>query len=128
MTNIFISIALLALAFVSISAQVQTPKFTFEVKAKVKDKENIPIAGMSLFVEGDNFKQTVVSNENGLFSIKLPVGKFTIRGNEAVSKDFLTFLEIFADKPNPTDFDLTVETPQTCCSSTSNGKLTEIIK
>ncbi|MEK7724329.1 MAG: hypothetical protein AAB336_08290 [Acidobacteriota bacterium] len=128
MGKIFSLFILLFLSFLAVSAQTSIQQAFFEVRAKVKDKENIPLAGMSLFFEGDKFKQTVVSDENGLFSIKLPVGKFTIKGNEAVSKNFLTFLEIFADKPNSTDFDLIIETNQACCSPTSDEKITEIVK
>lgn len=127
MGKIFSLFVLLVLSFLTVSAQNSIQQAFFEVRAKVEDKENIPLAGMSLFIEGDKFKQTVVSDENGQFSIKFPVGKFTIKGNEATSKNFLTFLEIFADKPNPTDFDLIVETNQICCSPTSDGRPTEII-
>lgn len=128
MSKFFLSAVLLFLFFFPISAQTSIQQAFFQVRAKVKDKENIPLAGMSLFIEGEKFKQTAVSDENGQFSINLPKGKFSIKGNEAVSKTFLTFLEIFADKPNPTDFDLIVETNQTCCSPTSDGKPTKIIK
>jgi hypothetical protein len=128
MDKIFFLITLLVSPLVFMSAQSLAPEFTFEVKATLKDLERNPLAGMSLFVEGDNFKKTVVSDENGLFSIKLPAGKFTIRGNETVAKNFLTFLEISADKPNPTNFDLIVETNQICCTPTSDGKPTEIVK
>ena len=128
MSKLFLSLGLLFLFFLSVSAQNSIQQAFFVVKGKVKDKENNPLAGMSLVVEGDKFKQTIVSDENGQFSINLPKGKFTIKGNEVVSKNFLAFLEIFADKPNPTDFDLVVETNQICCSPTSDGKETEIIK
>ncbi len=124
MNKIFFSIVWLLSSFVAAFSQINN----FEVKATVKNSENIPLAGMSLFVEGNNFKQTAVSNEHGSFSIKLPVGKFTIKANEAVSENFLAYLEIFDDKPNPSNFDLIVETNQTCCTPTSDGKQTEIVK
>lgn len=128
MDKILFSITLLLIIFGSTFAQNPSAKLSFEVKATVKDKENIPLAGMSLFVEGDNFKQTVVTDENGVFSIKPPVGRFSIKGNDVVARNFLTYLEIFEDKPNPTNFDLVIETNQTCCTPTSDGKPTEIVK
>ncbi len=122
-------ILLVSLFFLTFSTYISAQtKFLSEIKATVKDQDNIPLAGMSLFIEGENFKQTAVSDENGIFSIKLPSGKFTIKGHEVVSKNFLTFLEIFEDKPNPTNFDLIIETNQPCCSATSEGKPTEVIK
>ena len=101
---------------------------TFEIRGIVKNQDKIPLAGLNLFFEGDELKSTIVSDENGAFSIKLPVGKYKITANAAVSENFVAFIETFDNNLNPTDFDLIIETNKFCCSQKSDGNITEVIK
>lgn len=109
-------------------AQETVSEKTFEIKGLIKDQENEILAGLNLYFDCGDSKFSTVSDENGIFAIKLPVGKCKITVNDAVSKKFTAFIEIADNNLNPTNFEMIVERNLTCCDKTSNGNITEVVK
>ena len=119
----------LTLSFINPNFAQQTPnEKKVEIKGVVKNQDKISLAGLVLLFEGKELKETVISDENGAFAIKLPVGKYKVTANSAVSKNFVAFIETFDNNLNPTDFELIIETDKFCCTQTSNGNVTEVVK
>lgn len=109
-------------------AQQTSAENLFEFKGFVKNQDKIPLAGLDLFFESNETKTKNITDENGVFIAKLPIGKYKISVNSAVSKNFTAFIEIFDNNLNPKDFELTIETEKLCCSQIANGKPTEVTK
>ena len=117
---------ILCSAYTNFAQQTLDEKL-FEVRGVVKNQDKISLAGLNLFFDGKELKKTV-SDENGAFAIKLPIGKYKVTTNATVSKNFVAFIETFDNNLNPTDFELIIETDKFCCSQTSDGNITEVIK
>jgi len=101
-------------------------EYSFEVRGKVVDTEKVPYGGMVLDFESDKFKNKAVSDQNGNFLIKLPIGKYQIK--TATSTDLNAFIEISENGPNPTDFELVAELDKNWCTNCPAGKNPEVIK
>ena len=129
MKSLTLVFALLSLCFISTNFAQQKPaEKLFEIKGIVKNQDKISLAGLNLFFEGKESKNTIVTDENGGFAVKLPVGKYKVTVNAAVSKNFAAFLELFDNHLNPNNFELIIETDKSCCSLMSDGSVTEVIK
>ncbi len=122
-------LALVAYCFINTNfAQQTSTEKLFEIKGFVKNQDKISLAGLNLFFEGKELKNKIVTDENGAFVTKIPVGKYKITANTLVSKNFVAFVEIFDSNLNPTNFELVIETEKFCCSPMSDGNNTEVIK
>ena len=125
----FFVVLIFILCFVcSNFAQETVTEKTFEIKGLVKDQENEILAGLNLYFDCDALKTSAVSDEKGIFTIKLPVGKCKITVNDAVSKKFTAFIEIADNNFNPTNFEMIVHRNLTCYDQTTKGNITEVIK
>lgn len=122
-------IALVVFCFISTNfSQQPVAEKLFEIRGIVKNQDKVSLAGLNLFFNGNELRNTVVSDENGTFAVKLPVGKFKVTANAAVSNNFTAFIETFDNNLNPTDFELVIETEKFCCSQMSDGNVTEVVK
>lgn len=126
--NILLILLLLNFLVSLIQAQPTVNEKLYEVRGIVKTQDKAILAGLNLYFENEAVKKSVVSNEEGAFSIKLPVGRYKITANAATSRNFVAFIYIPEDKPYPTDFELIVEISLSCCAQASDGKPTEVIK
>ncbi len=122
LTVFFILVLTASFAF----AQEPAKEYSFEVRGKVVDAEKVPYGAMSLIFEGENFKGSASSEENGDFLIKLPAGKYQIK--TAAATDLNAFIEISENGPNPTGFELVVELNKNWCTNCAVGKSPEVVK
>ncbi len=109
-------------------SQEKIAEKTFELKGSLVDQDREVLAGANMFFECDNLKSTIVTDENGTFTIKLPVGKCKITLNEAVSQRFAAFIEISENNLNPNNFQMIVEINLTFNGRTSEENTVEVKK
>lgn len=129
MKRFFLTVVLAGFYFVGTAfAQSAPAEKLFEIKGAIKNQDKTSLAGLNLYFASGEFRKLVVSDEDGGFIAQLPVGKYEVTANAAVSKTFVAFIEIFDNNLNPTDFELILETEKFCCSPMSNGNATEVIK
>ena len=120
----FILVLTMSFAF----GQKPAGEYFFELRGKVVDAEKVPYGAMSLNFAGENFKGAALSDQDGNFSIKLPVGKFKVTTNEVNSTTFTAFIEIFENGLNPTNFELIVDLNKNWCTNCPEGKMPETVK
>lgn len=94
------------------SQETSTEKL-YEFKGIVKDKKSDVIAGTSLFFNGNNKTFEVKTDGNGEFATKLLPGKYEIKINKYISKDFLAFVEIRENALNPNNVEFVIKTDET---------------
>ncbi len=92
------------------------------------DAEKAPYGAMHLKFEKEGFSDSALSDENGVFSVKLPPGHYKISTSEVYSTTFRAFIEISENGLNPTGFELIVESNKDWCTNCALGKSPEVAK
>lgn len=126
--NQALSLLILLFSVSFIPAQRPAKGYLFEVRGKVVDTEKAPYGAMHLKFEKEGFNDSALSDENGVFSVKLPPGHYKISTSEVNSATFSAFIEISENGLNPTDFELIVESNKDWCANCPPGKSPEVVK
>jgi len=65
------------------------------IKGKIVDEKGIPIAGVNVFLTGNNFKQNTISNENGDYQFTVPTaGTYSLTATNIGFHKFTQVIEV----------------------------------
>lgn len=81
-----------------------------------KDRSGLPIIGLDLFVERDDFRHVFSTDHKGEFDLKLKPGDYVLTVGEYVTRNFRLFLKIPNSGPVARDLELVFDASLACCS------------
>ncbi|HMO80608.1 MAG TPA: energy transducer TonB [Pyrinomonadaceae bacterium] len=81
-----------------------------------KDRSGLPIVGLDLFVERDDFRRVFSTDHKGEFELKLKPADYVLTVGGHIKRDFRLFLKVPDSGPVARDLELMFDPSTTCCS------------